>query len=52
MKKQMNYANRRDIPFVVLAGAEEMEQEKFTLKNMKSGEQFSVSVTELEEKLK
>ena len=52
MKKQMNYANRRDIPFVVLAGAEEMEQEKFTLKNMKSGEQFSVSVAELVEKLK
>ncbi|GHA35165.1 histidine--tRNA ligase [Salinimicrobium marinum] len=52
MKKQMNYANRREIPFVVLAGAEEMEQEKFTLKNMKSGEQFSVSVYELVEKLK
>ena len=52
MKKQMTYANRRDIPFVVLAGAEEMEQEKFTLKNMKSGEQFSVSVGELVEKVR
>ncbi len=52
MKKQMTYANRRDIPFVVLAGAEEMEQEKFTLKNMKSGEQFSVSVAELVEKVR
>ena len=51
MKKQMTYANRRNIPFVVLAGAEEMQQEKFTLKNMKSGEQFSVSMDELVGKL-
>ncbi|WP_424494155.1 histidine--tRNA ligase [Salinimicrobium sp. GXAS 041] len=52
MKKQMTYANRRDIPFVVLAGAEEMEQEKFTLKNMKSGEQFTVSLEQMLEKVK
>ncbi len=52
MKKQMNHANKRDIPFVILAGAEEMQQEKFTLKNMRSGEQFSVSQEELIEKLK
>ncbi|MGB7842940.1 MAG: histidine--tRNA ligase, partial [Salinimicrobium sp.] len=52
MKKQMNHANKRDIPFVVLAGAEEMSNEKFTLKNMRSGEQLSVSQEELVEKLK
>ena len=52
MKKQMNHANKRDIPFVVLAGAEEMQQQKFTLKNMRSGEQFTVSKEELVEKLK
>ncbi|MHA6280806.1 histidine--tRNA ligase [Salinimicrobium sp. CAU 1759] len=47
MKKQMNHANKREIPFVVLAGGEEMENSKFTLKNMKSGEQSSVTLEEL-----
>lgn len=51
MKKQMNHANKRDIPFVILAGAEEMENKKFTLKDMKSGEQLAVSLEELVEKL-
>lgn len=51
MKKQMTHANRRDIPFVVLAGKEEMDFQKFTLKNMRSGEQFTVSRQELVEKL-
>lgn len=39
MNKQMKYANKREIPFVVLAGESEMEVRKFTLKNMKTGEQ-------------
>jgi histidyl-tRNA synthetase len=52
MKKQMNHANKREIPFVVLAGAEEMENHKFTLKNMNSGEQAAVSLEELMDKLK
>lgn len=39
MKKQMNFADKRAIPFVVLAGSKEMEAEEFTLKNMKSGKQ-------------
>lgn len=39
MKKQMNYANKRDIAYVVLAGSKEMENQEFTLKNMKTGEQ-------------
>ncbi|HKL35778.1 MAG TPA: histidine--tRNA ligase [Salegentibacter sp.] len=47
MKKQMNYANKRDIPFVILAGEEEMNAEKFTLKNMKTGEQQKVDFAEL-----
>lgn len=47
MKKQMNYANRKEIPFVVLAGANEMQENKFTLKNMSSGEQQLVSSEEL-----
>lgn len=51
MKKQMNHANKREIPFVILAGAEEIESKKFTLKNMKSGEQASVSLQELKNRL-
>lgn len=47
MKKQMNYANRKDIPFVILAGDNEMEANKFTLKNMGTGEQKLVSAEEL-----
>ncbi|MGJ5641415.1 histidine--tRNA ligase [Formosa sp. S-31] len=47
MKKQMNYANKRDIPFVILVGAEEMASETFTLKNMKTGEQTKVDFEEL-----
>ncbi|WP_081211629.1 histidine--tRNA ligase [Salegentibacter sediminis] len=52
MNKQMKYANKREIPFVVLAGGEEMQQEKFTLKNMKTGEQYRVSTAELLEKIR
>jgi len=52
MKKQMNYANRKDIPFVVLAGDNEIEAQKFTLKNMETGEQQLTSADELAEKLK
>lgn len=47
MKKQMNYANAKGIPFVVLAGENEIEAGKFTLKNMTSGEQKLVTADEL-----
>ena len=47
MKKQMNYANRKDIPFVVLAGENEIQARTFTLKNMETGEQQEVSTKEL-----
>ncbi|PIA82203.1 histidine--tRNA ligase [Gaetbulibacter sp. 4G1] len=47
MKKQMNHANKREIPFVVLVGDEEMKSNTFTLKNMDSGEQFKLSLQEL-----
>ena len=43
MKKQMAYANAKQIPFVVLAGETEMAEGKFTLKNMETGEQTLVS---------
>jgi histidyl-tRNA synthetase len=50
MKKQMSYANAKQIPFVVLAGESEMEQGKLTLKNMATGEQTMLTPDELIEK--
>lgn len=47
MKKQLNYAHRKAIPWVALAGEEEMAQQKITLKNMTTGEQMLVSSAEL-----
>ncbi len=47
MKKQMTYANKREIPFVAMAGTNEMEQQVFTLKNMQTGEQKLVSTEEI-----
>tara|TARA_B110000240_G_scaffold198289_1_gene258007 strand:- start:2653 stop:4296 length:1644 start_codon:yes stop_codon:yes gene_type:complete len=52
MKKQMNYANKREIEFVVIVGSQEIEKQEFTLKNMISGEQLKCSLSELVDKLK
>ena len=51
MKKQMSYANAKQIPFVVLAGESEMEAGKITLKNMETGDQQMLSPDELITKL-
>ncbi|MCF2709344.1 histidine--tRNA ligase [Bacteroides pyogenes] len=51
MKKQMGYANAKQIPFVVIVGENEMNEGKAMLKNMESGEQQLVSVEELIAKL-
>ena len=47
MKKQMSYANTKQIPFVALAGENEMVEGKLTLKNMETGEQTLVTPDEL-----
>lgn len=47
MKKQMSYANAKAIPFVVLAGDNEIAENMFTLKNMTTGEQHLVTTEEL-----
>ncbi len=47
MKKQMNYANKKEIPFVLLAGEEERNANTVTVKNMESGEQSQLSLEEL-----
>jgi len=52
MGKQMAYADKREIPLVVLAGGNEVETNSYTIKNMKSGEQEYVDLDGLIEKLK
>ena len=47
MKKQMSFANAKQIPFVALAGENEMAAGRFTLKNMTTGEQMLVDGDEL-----
>jgi histidyl-tRNA synthetase len=51
MKKQMKYANDKQIPFVVLVGENEMNSGHLTLKEMESGEQFALDIDELIKKL-
>ncbi|WP_299112648.1 histidine--tRNA ligase [uncultured Winogradskyella sp.] len=47
MKKQMTYANRRNIPYVVLVGKEELESKMFTLKTMETGTQEKLKLQDL-----
>ena len=47
MKKQFIYANRKNIPYVVLVGEAEISATMFTMKDMVSGDQKMVSVEEL-----
>ena len=47
MKKQMQYANAREIPFVALAGESEMAAGIFTLKNMQTGEQQAATTAQI-----
>ena len=47
MKKQMSYANAKQIPFVALAGENEIAEGKLTLKNMLTGNQQLVTIEEL-----
>ncbi len=49
MKKQMQYADKNSIPFVLMAGEEEMKNGLFSLKNMKTGEQQKLTTEQLEE---
>ena len=47
MKKQMTYADQKQIPYVAIVGSDEMAAGKVMLKNMQSGEQQLVSLDEL-----
>lgn len=46
IKKQMSYANTKGIPFVVIIGENEVNENKVTLKNMLDGTQSLLSTTE------
>ena len=52
LKKQLKYANQKEIPFVILYGEEEKKSNIFTLKHMKSGDQEKLSFDQLISKLK
>ena len=47
IKKQMNYANKKNIPFVLMIGANEIAEGKYQLKNMKTGEQQKMEINEI-----
>ncbi len=52
LKKQMNYANRKNIPFVLMIGSKEIESQLFSLKNMNTGEQKELDLKNIIEELK
>lgn len=52
LKKQLNYANKKQISYVILAGESEIQQNLFLLKNMITGEQFNFDSTQIIETLK
>ena len=47
MKKQMTYANNKGIQFVIMVGEDEMESGILSVKNMESGEQSNLNITDL-----
>ena len=51
VKKQMDYANKRGVPYVILIGSDEMESNLLALKNMETGEQEKLSLDKIVEKL-
>lgn len=51
MKKQMTYANNKNIPYVIMVGESEMEEGLVSLKNMETGDQDKLTPEQLIEKL-
>ena len=52
IKKKMKYADRWNIQYVIIVGEEEIKNQKFALKNMKTGDQKELSVEEIINELK
>jgi histidyl-tRNA synthetase len=51
VNKQFGHADKRNIPFAIIVGSDEIASEKYALKNLISGEQISVNLNELMQKL-
>jgi histidyl-tRNA synthetase len=51
LSKQLDYANKKSIPWVLIIGEEEKEKDKVLLKNMKTSEQLLLSLTEVPAKI-
>ena len=47
LKKQMTYANNKNIPFVALVGENELANNSITVKNMETGDQNNYTIKEL-----
>jgi histidyl-tRNA synthetase len=51
IKKQLDYANKKMVPFTIVIGSEEMKTGKLAFKNMETGEQNNLSIEEIIEKM-
>jgi len=51
MKKQMQYANKRQIPYVIIVGEEEIQNNVYTLKDMREGKQYKLSLDDIFSKI-
>ena len=52
MEKQLKYANQKGVPYVVIIGTQEAEKNRLTLKNMQTGDQKQLALSELPDVLK
>ena len=52
MRKQLDYANKKGIPYVILLGENEVKEQRVSLKNMQSGEQTELSISDLVQHIK
>ncbi|MBS5965951.1 MAG: histidine--tRNA ligase [Finegoldia magna] len=52
LKKKFNYADKLSVKYVIIIGQDEVEQNKFTLRNMENGNQELLELNQIFEKLK
>ena len=52
IKKQMKYAGNRGVRYTILIGSQEVEEKRYTLKDMQTGEQIQLSIESIIEKIK
>jgi histidyl-tRNA synthetase len=52
LKKNLEYAADLNIPYVVILGSDELDQNKLMLRDLRSGEQGLITINELPEKIK